>query len=358
MRLKNCLIFNQNLKFEVMKIYQFILTSFCFLFSLTDSTANDACVTINQEKECINYTSKTSSNVVASHPKYHFTTAEGWNNMMDIRTVGDVNGDGKADIIGFGVRGVEVSFAKSNGTYSYPQTLISNLTFYKGGWLIGQHPRMVADVNGDGKADIVGFGESDVIVAFSRGESFETPKAVYKNFTKNTGGWDASHPRMMADVNGDGKADIIAFGETKVRVAFSTGRGFELSTIGVTDFVKSNGWDVAKHIRTMGDVNGDGKADIVGFGNSGVRIALSTGNGFATGKTVLSKKFAINGGGWKVGTHPRMLADVNGDGKDDIIGFGASGVQVALSTGNGFASPKQLINKFGTKLETGMGFTM
>ena len=38
--------------------------------------------------------------------------------------------------------------------------------------------------------------------------------------------------------------------------------------------------------------------------------------------------------------YPRLLADVNGDGMDDIVGFGANAVVVSLATGNGtFGSP-------------------
>ena len=44
-----------------------------------------------------------------------------------------------------------------------------------------------------------------------------------------------------------------------------------------------------------------------------------------------------------------MLADVNGDGKADIVGFGAGGVNVSLATGGGhFAQPTYELNNFGT----------
>ena len=37
-------------------------------------------------------------------------------------------------------------------------------------------------------------------------------------------------------------------------------------------------------------------------------------------------------GKWSVERHPRFIADVNGDGRDDIVAFGGEGVFVALST--------------------------
>lgn len=36
--------------------------------------------------------------------------------------------------------------------------------------------------------------------------------------------------------------------------------------------------------------------------------------------------FAVNAGGWRVDRHPRLLADVTGDGRPDIVGFGDGGV--------------------------------
>lgn len=41
-------------------------------------------------------------------------------------------------------------------------------------------------------------------------------------------------------------------------------------------------------------------------------------------------------GGWLVERHPRFLADVNGDGKQDVVGFGDAGVYLSLSTGASF----------------------
>lgn len=38
-------------------------------------------------------------------------------------------------------------------------------------------------------------------------------------------------------------------------------------------------------------------------------------------------------GGWLDDTHPRVLADVDGDDRDDVVGFSDDGVYVSLSTG-------------------------
>ena len=45
--------------------------------------------------------------------------------------------------------------------------------------------------------------------------------------------------------------------------------------------------------------------------------------------------FAYDAGGWRVEKHPRFLADLTGDGRADIVGFGDAGVWVALNNGDG-----------------------
>ncbi|WP_343073625.1 M12 family metallopeptidase, partial [Pyxidicoccus fallax] len=56
------------------------------------------------------------------------------------------------------------------------------------------------------------------------------------------------------------------------------------------------------------------------------------------GDALWSREFGYNAGGWLVEKHPRTAADVNRDGRADIVGFANDGVYVALSTGTGFTA--------------------
>jgi hypothetical protein len=57
----------------------------------------------------------------------------------------------------------------------------------------------------------------------------------------------------------------------------------------------------------------------------------------------------LSAGGWgDQATYPVALGDVNGDGMDDIVGFGSAGVYVSLATGGGnFAEPILALSAFG-----------
>jgi predicted outer membrane repeat protein len=271
-----------------------------------------------------------------------FNLNAGWRMTDHPRMMADVNGDGMADIVGFGSSGVWVSL--STGSGFLPRTMWIDDFNLNAGWRMTDHPRMMADVNGDGMADIVGFGSSGVWISLSTGTGFLPRTMWIDDFNLNAGWRMTDHPRMMADVNGDSMADIVGFGSSGVWVSLSTGTGFLPRTMWIDDFNLNAGWRMTDHPRMMADVNDDGMADIVGFGSSGVWVSLSTGSGFLP-RTMWIDDFNLNAG-WRMTDHPRMMADVNDDGMADIVGFGSSGVWVSLSTGNGFLPRTMWIDDF------------
>ena len=90
-----------------------------------------------------------------------------------------------------------------------------------------------------------------------------------------------------------------------------------------------------KHPRFLADLTGDGRADIVGFGDGGVWVSLNNGDGSFMPAQKVVDNFAYVAGGWRVEKHPRFLADLTGDGRADIVGFGDGGVWVSLNNGDG-----------------------
>jgi len=205
-----------------------------------------------------------------------------------------------------------------------------------GGWTSqDKYPRMVGDVNGDGKADIVGFGSAGAYVSLSTGSAFGTSTRWIATFGYSAGGWTSQdkYPRMLADVNGDGRDDIVGFASAGVYVSLSTGNGFASPTRWLNSYgVSAGGWTSQdRYPRMLADMNGDGKDDVVGFSSARPLVALSTGSGFST-PLPWTNGFGASSSAWaSQGRNPRCAADVNGDGRADIVGFGNDGTHVSLT---------------------------
>lgn len=192
---------------------------------------------------------------------------------------------------------------------------------------------LAADVSGDGKADLIGYG-SEVAVARSTGTSFEAPTRWLSN-----GCGPGARVCQAADVNGDGKADLIGYvwgrepapGWANVYVSLSTGASF------LEPVLWNDGFCIEEQICRTGDVTGDGKADLVAYTpKTGlVWVSPSTGSSFGPNAVRLNY-LCITGEGC-------FLGDLEGDGKDDLVVFKprAPGQQkgnvlVSSSTGSAF----------------------
>ncbi|RLK25456.1 FG-GAP repeat protein [Micromonospora sp. M71_S20] len=274
-------------------------------------------------------------------------TSVKWNDFFSIggetASTGDVDGDGRDDV---------VTFAHGNTGDVY--VALSNGTSFGGGqkwhdWFApGAEIGAVGDVNGDGRADIVAFTHNaagDVYVALSTGSSFAGTAVKWHEYFSIAGEYPA-----LGDVDGDGRDDIITFTQgpntaSDVIVALSTGSAFGASRKWHDLFA------VGAELPRVGDVDGDGRDDIVTFtcdANADVYAATSTGTSFA-GTTVKWNDFFCLAGEFP------YLADVNGDGKDDIVVFtkGATNdVYVGLSTGTGFGASAKWHDFFGLNGET------
>ncbi len=160
--------------------------------------------------------------------------------------------------IGVNVDGSQVATINANGTLQWQKTYASpnypsgthvvQLTYIGGGNYIDVDAIRIlannnADLNGDGKADLVGFASNGVYVALSTGTGF-SPATQWTSGFSYQNGWTSqnTYPRMVADVNGDGKADLVGFASNGVYVALSTGTGFSPATKWTSDFSYQNGW--------------------------------------------------------------------------------------------------------------------
>jgi hypothetical protein len=235
---------------------------------------------------------------------------------------GDFNGDGKTDLVIADNNGsaLRVLFGSGTGTFGSPLSLP-----------VGSAPQGVAvgDLNLDGKADIVAAnsGSNSVSVFLGNGDgSFQT-------VTYPLGG---SGPRGVAigDFNGDGIPDLAVAmnGTGAIYVLLGNGNG---------TFQTITGFNAASPFYvTVADVNGDGKEDLLasslnlsaGTGNT-VSVLLGNGNGTFQSYKSYTNGLASPGSGIRGLT----VGDFNADGLPDVVlaNWGAAVVSLLLNNGDG-----------------------
>ena len=114
------------------------------------------------------------------------------------------------------------------------------------GWRVDQHVRVARDVDADGKVDLVGFGDTGVWLMASQANSFAAPTLVVNGLGNNQGFTNANSIRTLADVNGDGRPDLVVFGPSSVQVSLKNiGAGYAAPAVWSTDYSAAAGWNVA-----------------------------------------------------------------------------------------------------------------
>ena len=231
--------------------------------------------------------------------------------------VKDLNGDSKPDLVAANNSGSDVSVRLGNGDGTFQA---------RHEFPTGLNPASVAieDVDGDSRPDIVttNFGAASVSFLKGKGDGdFET-KIDYV-----TGNGPSSI--AIADVTGDGTLDIVTADYTDSTVTVLPG-------LGLGAFGPKQDLQVYPYPASIGiaDVNGDTKLDLVvshilAFPTNGL-VAVYLGAG---GGTFFAPTY------YNVGQKPYSLAvgDVNGDGKPDIVtaNYDDNSVAVLPNKGDG-----------------------
>ncbi|MFZ2234750.1 MAG: FG-GAP-like repeat-containing protein, partial [Dokdonella sp.] len=232
----------------------------------------------------------------------------------------DFNGDGKADL---------VAIEHISGTSAVVHTRLG----LAGGLFAGSGPDQgvafdladygnssnrgapaVANFNGDGKLDlaVLGFTATNRVLALLTGNgdgSFAAPLTIDAGYA-NAG---SNISRVAtADLDGDGKPDIVvadpgggaAVGG--IHVYRNLGSGVFSAT------VLSGGTGTPGSL-DIGDVNGDGKRDLVTTSNGGTTLSIRLGNGNATFQAPLESTLPDDS------FTSVVIGDIDADGKADLV---------------------------------------
>jgi hypothetical protein len=244
---------------------------------------------------------------------------------------GDLDGDGKQDIVvsntnESGNNGIAIfRNISSSGQVQFADKkslrIMSDMPF--------KAPVIIDDVNRDGKPDIIATNGSGVFTYMNTTKPGDTLSFAYPSpyITINPDGL------AIADINGDGMPDVL-----KTNIDF--GKVIVLKNVGVsgesviaysnTEFPLSS-QPIAV---TAGDINSDGRNDIITASYSGNKISILKNTG-------TSNQFAFDADiNYEADINPYTvtLADITGDGKPEMLAANITRGLITVLKNNTFTS--------------------
>lgn len=224
--------------------------------------------------------------------------------------LGDLNGDGRIDIA-----------AANGGSQSGDPGDVGVLlntgdgTFVAANYPAGPNPASVVlgDVNGDCRLDLAVVNvAAGVNVLLGKGDGTFGPATAYAAGTN-------PYRVVLGDLNGDGRADLALIGAGHVSVVLNIGNGRFGAAVNYPVTADHNPNSIA-----MGDLNGDGRRDLIvafqaqpNFSKlGGLDVFLNQEAGTFAAPVHYPVDDSRGDGVWPLTV---SIGDMNGDGKDDIV---------------------------------------
>jgi hypothetical protein len=228
--------------------------------------------------------------------------------------VADFDGDGQLDLLYFSSTASEILFGAPNGSFTS-----DNVDIVVDQSITGCE---VIDIDRDGRLDVVALADDAVYVLFadeSLDFQLEDPASLFLDTLR-------TYESLMAvDLNDDGFTDIIGYGGAGMTVLISSfGGAFQELT--VADELPHSGAN-ERDVVVM-DADSDGAFEVILMGQTTKLFKRNANNG-----QVSSFEKQPDAPGSFANQVAARRADINSDGRDDYLAFGAFGVRIIANFG-------------------------
>jgi hypothetical protein len=236
--------------------------------------------------------------------------------------IGDLNGDGRMDVaLSEDGCSVQVFTQSANGLLLIPQSRLGATRQIR-----------IVDVDGDGRHDLVGMSSADALQVWRQrtdGVLVSHPDIATGSDGRLFGGFE------MADLNGDGLADLVTGEYVGLDWTDQRLRIYRQAAVGT--FTQVDNRVMAVETLGLGDVDGDGRIDILLAGR-GYSLSLLTAQ--ADGQMSAPQTIPLR--------HDSLsdlrLRDVSGDGRTDLLlAYGSNfGLGVLIQREDGTWAPEEV----------------
>ncbi|GAA0650715.1 beta strand repeat-containing protein [Brevundimonas lenta] len=247
---------------------------------------------------------------------------------VSVASAGDVNGDGRPDLI-VGVYQEDNNGQNSGSALVYSGVDGALLHTFNGSVpaeMFGTSVASAGDVDGDGQADLIVGAPGDDVTATNAGAAYvysgATGALLYTFNGASSGDNFGVSVAGAGDVNGDGRADLIVGANLDDNTGVNSGSARVISGATGATLYAVNGAGVGaqfgRSVAAAGDLDGDGCDDlIVGAPEDRATAGSARIISGATGGTIAT--FVGDDGDDNFGFSVSSADDLNGDGFDDLI---------------------------------------
>ena len=284
----------------------------------------------------------TSAGPVFTLPQW--TDGSGWSAAEYYSTIqlADINGDGSDELLARGAFGMIVqSWDATNGLWT---SLSESGPFSDAGdWNKEEYYATIqtADIDGDGSAELIARSSVGIDTYEWSGSGWTQLATGVPDFG-DAGDWKKKEyysTIQTGDIDGDGSAEMLARSTNGIETYKWSGSTWNRVDSKNPPWSDKEGWEKHRYYSTiqLGDIDGDGAAELLGRGGSGMDTYRWSGSSWVLLKSDNPK--LTDDKGWKTAEYYSTIqtGDINGDGAAEMLARGKSGIYVYKWTGTAWS---------------------